>query len=387
MKSICVMDSVSRINGGIFEAERKLQQHLQAGKGIDVGVVGLRDAYTDADREAWFPLVPMAFPVSGPRAFGYASGLTRALIDSGADLAYSVGLWKAPSLSVLQWSNQTGKPFIVAPHGMLDPWAVRNSGMKKRVAGWLFQNSQLRKAACLRALCQSEAESIRAYGLTNPVCVIPNGVDLPGQSAGQGQRPAFLPRDKKVLLYLGRLHPKKGLVNLLAAWKSARPFGRDWILVIAGWDQVGHEAELKRKASELGVADSILFPGPRFGGDKEACYRSSDIFILPSVSEGLPMVVLEAWAYAKPVIMTPACNLPEGFAARAAMRVEPTLNGLIEGLRIAFELSSEELRAMGERGRVLAENIFTWPKVSEQMASVYKWVLGQGAKPDCVDGR
>jgi glycosyltransferase involved in cell wall biosynthesis len=387
MKSICVMDSVSRINGGIFEAERKLQQHLQAGMRIEVGVIGLQDAYTEADREAWSPLAPVTLPVSGPHAFGYASGFTRALIDSEADLAYSVGLWKAPSLSVLQWSNQTGKPFIVAPHGMLDLWAVRNSGLKKRVAGWFFQNSQLRKAACLRALCESEAESIHAYGLTNPVCVIPNGVDLPNRSTGQEQRPAFFPTDKKVLLYLGRLHPKKGLVNLLTAWKSARPFGRDWILVIAGWDQVGHEAELKRKASELGVADSILFPGPRFGGDKEACYRSCDIFILPSVSEGLPMVVLEAWAYAKPVIMTPACNLPEGFAARAAMRVEPTLTGLIEGLRIAFELSSEEMRAMGERGRVLAENIFTWPKVSEQMASVYKWVLGQGAKPDCVDGR
>jgi glycosyltransferase involved in cell wall biosynthesis len=384
MKTVCVMDSVSRANGGIFEAERKLQQHLHALGGIDVRVVGLQDEHTDADRAAWAPLEPLTLPVQGPRTFGYAPGFVPTLEEIGADLAYSVGLWKGPSLAVLQWAKRTGKPYLVAPHGMLDPWALRNSGAKKKVAAWLFQNEQLRRASCLRALCASEVESMRAYGLKNPICVIPNGIDLPDEMAKS--RPSTIPDDKKVLLYLGRLHPKKGLVPLLTAWSNARPRGADWVLAIAGWDQNGHEAELKWQANALGLGDTVRFLGPQFGSDKEAWYRACDAFVLPSFSEGLPMVVLEAWAYAKPVLLTTACNLPEGPAAGAALCLEPNAESLTAGLGQLFAMSTPDLHAMGRRGRELAENRFAWPRLAVQMESVYKWMLGSGARPDCVQG-
>ena len=380
MKTVCVMDSVSRANGGIFEAERKLQQSLLAHGGVEIDVLGLHDAHTDADRVAWLPLEPVTLPVAGPRAFGYAREFSAALDRLNPDLAYSVGLWKAPSLEVLRWARRTGRPYLVAPHGMLDPWAVRNSGLKKKVAGWLFQNAQLRGAACLRALCQSEADSIRAYGLRNPICVIPNGIDLPSDASVP--RPAFFPADKKVLLYLGRLHPKKGLGALLTAWQRGRAEG--WLLAVAGWDQSGHEAELKRQAAALGLGDSVVFPGAQFGAAKEACYRACDAFVLPSLSEGLPMVVLEAWAYGKPVIMTPPCNLPEGFAAEAALGAEPNPESLAAGLGRLFVLAPEELGRMGRNGRELVQRRFAWPRLGAEMASVYAWVLGRGERPSCV---
>jgi len=396
MKTVCIMDSVSRANGGIFEAERRLQQTLFSPVGIDIEVVGLQDSHTDSDRGAWSPLLPVALPVKGPQAFGFAPGFTDALTKADADLGYLVGLWKFPSVSALRWSNRYGKPLMVAPHGMLDPWALRNSGVKKKIAGWLFQDDQLRRAACLRALCPAEAASIRGYGLKNPICVIPNGIDPPELVGDHALRHALFPPDRKVLLYLGRLHPKKGLPHLLTAWSRARSLGKDWILAIAGWDQGGHEAELKQQATDLGIdwADntcrdperpSVHFLGPRFGGDKDACYHSCDAFILPSFSEGLPMVVLEAWAYAKPVLMTAECNLPEGFAAHAALRMEPTVESLAEGLRQLFAMSREDLRTMGREGRTLVENRFAWRKLAVQMASVYEWMLGGGPKPDCVE--
>lgn len=395
MKTVCIMDSVSRANGGIFEAERRLQQTLHAQLGIDIAVIGLRDSHTDSDRGAWSPLVPVTLPVCGPQAFGFAPGYTDALTRTDADLGYLVGLWKFPSVAALRWSTRSGKPLMVAPHGMLDAWALQNSGAKKKIAGWLFQNGQLRRAACLRALCPAEAVAIRGYGLKNPICVIPNGIDPPRMADDSALRHALFPPGRKVLLYLGRLHPKKGLANLLTAWSRTRSPGRDWILVIAGWDQGGHEAELKRQATNLGIdwADStcrdpekpsVHFLGPRFGGDKDACYRSCDAFILPSFSEGLPMVVLEAWAYAKPVLMTAECNLPEGFTVHAALRIEPTVESLVEGLRQLFTLSREDFLTMGRQGRALVENRFTWRKLAVQMASVYEWMLG-GAKPDCVE--
>jgi poly(glycerol-phosphate) alpha-glucosyltransferase len=398
MKTLCIMDWVSRANGGIFEAERRLQQTLQAKMGIDVDVVGLRDEMTDSDLPGWLPLAPKALAVSRPKAFGYAPGFAGALSTSNADLGYVAGLWRYPALAAQRWSQATGKPLVVAPHGMLEPWAVRHSGMRKKISGWLFQNAQLRRAACLRALSTSEVASFRAYGLKNPVCVVPNGVDLPQLSEGRASRHPRFPADRKVLLYLGRIHGKKGLARLLSGWAEARSAGGEWVLAIAGWDQGGHEADLKRQSTELGLAwtnsgggdsqnASIYFLGPQFGREKESCYASCDGFILPSFSEGLPMVVLEAWAHGKPVLMTPACNLPEGFAAGAALRIGPTSNGIAEALHALFGMSPDDLRAMGREGRALAEGKFDWRIVAGQMASVYEWVLSAGAKPNCVECR
>jgi poly(glycerol-phosphate) alpha-glucosyltransferase len=395
MKTLCIMDWVSRTNGGIFEAERRLQQLLHARTGIGVEVIGLRDAETDADLAAWSPLTPIACAVRGPAGIGYAPDLAPMLSRSDADLAYIAGLWKYPMYAAHRWARATHKPVVIAPHGMLESWAVRHSGLKKKLAGWFFQNTQLHRAACLRALCPPEVASFRAYGLKNPICVVPNGVDLPPLTGTNTPRHPRFPAGRKVLLYLGRIHDKKGLTALLAAWAQTRDAGSDWTLAIAGWDQAGHETELKRQATGLGLIWSdearhdspdttLLFLGPQFGADKDSCYASCDAFVLPSLSEGLPMVVLEAWAQAKPVLMTPACNLPEGCSTGAALRIEPSVKSIAEGLQTLFGMSPDDLRSMGSKGRAMAERQFNWRTVAAQMASVYEWVLGAGPKPDCV---
>ena len=108
--------------------------------------------------------------------------------------------------------------------------------------------------------------------------------------------------DRKVLLYLGRLHPKKNLANLIRAWNDSQRWRSDsWVLAIAGWDQGGYERELKR----IAASPSVVFLGPQFGAAKSECYRAFDAFILPSLSEGLPLPVMEAWAYAQPLLLKP----------------------------------------------------------------------------------
>jgi glycosyltransferase involved in cell wall biosynthesis len=295
---------------------------------------------------------------------------------------------------------------------MLDAWALRHSALKKRVAGWVFENQNLRQAACLHALCESEAKSYRNYGLRNPICVIPNGIEAPGagKSAIEGPiRRNGLAAGRKVLLYLGRIHPKKGIMNLIRAWAAIRQ--SEWILAIAGWDQGGHEQELKSLATELGIAwsdirgqksdgncpvsssqasafgvknASLLFLGPQFGDNKASCYADCNAFILPSFSEGLPMVILEAWAYGKAVLMTAECNLPEGFAANAAISIVPNVASIICGLKSLFEASAESVQAFGANGRALVANRFNWHKCALDMIEVYRWLLGDGAKPRVV---
>ena len=400
MHSICLLESVSRADGGIFEAELALQRELHLGQGVKINVVGMEDRFTSEDSSRWLPLKPRVIKVRGPGALGYSPDLLPAL-DSKADLLYAATLWKYPSWAALQWAERTGKPMIVAPHGSLDSWALSNAAWKKRIASVLFKGRQLRRAACLRALSQAEADSFRAYGLTNPIAMIPNGVELPEADLTKLETRNLKPEigGRKTLLFLGRIHPKKGLPNLLRAFarsRGSRVEGREpWQLVVAGWDQVGHERELMELCEELGIrverrqssvegqqsdADILLW-GPSFGKDKEDLLCSADAFILPSLSEGLPMSVLEAWAYGLPVVMTPECNLPEGFAAEAAILIETGVEPIEQGLNALFSMSDEDRCSMGQRGRGLVKERFTWQAVARQMGEVYDWMLGGGAPP------
>ena len=400
---------LTRRSGGLYDSVRRLAQTLYE-CGTIVDVFGLVDRFSIDDRLAWAPLRPQGFRVLGPATAGYAPRLYATLARSQVELMHCHGIWMYPALACLRWARREHKPYLISPRGMLDSWALAHSHWKKRVAGFLFQDAHLHRAACIHALCDAEAEAVRAYGLSNPICIIPNGVDLPrsveNPNSGIESLLSKFAGDRQILLYLGRLHPKKNLVNLLRAWKQALnshpSMTENWVLAVAGWDQAGHERILKQLAEKLGlsfldVSDprsagtgvitgsiSVVFLGPRFGADKNACYRVCDAFILPSFSEGLPMTVLEAWAHAKPVLMTPACNLPEGFAARAAVQIGTGPEEIAAGLKQLTEMSDDERRAMGGRGYTLVATKFSWPRIGEQMRSVYAWVLGGGTPPETV---
>jgi poly(glycerol-phosphate) alpha-glucosyltransferase len=194
-----------------------------------------------------------------------------------------------------------------------------------------------------------------------------------------------------VLLYLGRIHPKKNLVNLLQAWALVRkssPRGRkseNWLLAIAGWDQGGHQAELRRCAQELDLDESVLFLGSQFGAQKAACYRHCDAFVLPSLSEGLPIVVLEAWSYAKPVLMTAECNLPDGFSRGAALAIGRSPQDIARGINVLLGMGAAERQSLGQSGRTLVAENYTWPEVARQMREVHEWALRGGPAPAHVE--
>lgn len=316
--------------------------------------------------------------------------MIKAVMMNNPDILHSHGLWMYHGIAARVTAAKVGIPMIISPHGMLDSWALENSAWKKRIAGWLYENRNLRLAACIHALCESEYQSIRAYGLKNPVCIIPNGIDLPTPTDTQVSTP-WKPRvdgNKHVMLFLGRIHSKKGLENLIKAWGILKNTKlaelKQWHLVIAGWSQGGHEDKLKHLVTELNLEANVSFTGPLYDTQKDAALRAAKAFILPSFSEGLPMAVLEAWAYGLPVLMTKSCNIPEGFEANAAIEIEPQPDSIAEGLKRLVSLPAGDQRQMGRNGLELVKDKFAWPKIAAQMMNVYKWVLGQGDKPDCV---
>ncbi len=366
---------------------RSLSEGLMAAN-CEISVFGGEDTHSNDDKASWGRTPLSVQPISGPRAFGFQRGLMERLRAYCPDLVHVHGLWMFPSVAALRWSAGS-KPYAISPHGMLDPWAVRNSAWKKRLAARFYEDAHLTGAACIHALCDAERDAVRAYGLKNPVCVIPNGVDLPAASSGVPPLWAGeVPAGAKVLLYLGRLHPKKGLPALFAAWAAAGRRGAlpdDWFLVIAGWDQNGHQHELETLASELRIRERIRFVGPQFGLDKQTSYERAQAFVLPSLSEGLPMTVLEAWSHGLPVLMTPQCNLPVGFECGAALAMEPEAGDVARCLGELGTMSERDRQAMGRRGRQLVVDRFTWDTISREMLAVYRWALGGGVRPSSVD--
>jgi poly(glycerol-phosphate) alpha-glucosyltransferase len=379
-----LVSSVSREAGGLFQSVRGLAKAVACAN-ANVRVFGISDEQSAVDLQEWQPLSVQTFRPQ-LRAWGYSNQLEPAMLEADLDVLSVHGLWKYCSIASQKWHRLTGRPYLVHPHGMLEAWALRNAKLKKRIAALLYENEHLHRAACLRALSAAEAESIRAFGLRNPICVIPNGVDLPELSddstnarTATGLR--TFSQGRKILLYLGRLHPKKNVANLIRAWNDTFRASRNdgWVLAIAGWDQGGYQSELKR----IGSSSSVVFLGPQFGAEKSACYRACDAFILPSLSEGLPMAVLEAWAHARPVLMTPECNLPQGFEADAALQIGTTPEEIAVGLKQLSEMSDQDRIEMGDHGRALVATRFAWPRIGEQMREVYEWVLG-GEMPDTV---
>jgi poly(glycerol-phosphate) alpha-glucosyltransferase len=268
---------------------------------------------------------------------------------------------------------------------MLDAWALRHAGWKKAIAARLYENAHLRGASCLHALCEAEATGIRSLGFTNPIAVIPNGVTLPHLATEPDPAPwhALVPADARIMLFLGRLHPKKNLTALIDAWRDQAD-DTGWHLVIAGWDQGGYSRTLARAIEKRRLTGRVHLIDPLFGHDKDAALRRAQGFVLPSLSEGLPMSVLEAWSYGLPILQTDACNLPEGFNAAAAERLSLNPHDMARDLSRFLNKDLAELQQMGRNGRALVERKFSWSSAAGAFLSVYGWLVNGAERPSTV---
>lgn len=378
MKVLFVGASNSRSAGGLYYTMSSLTKNLLSSD-IEVALLAANDKFSSEDIGIYgdVPLIPYTISnVPLLSTLGYSRDIHKLIEDYKPDIIHSQGLWMYHSAAVLRYKKRHPEvKVIVQPHGMLDPWAVRNSGWKKRIVGYWYEYENLRRADCIHALCQSEADAIREFGLKNQIAIIPNGIDLPGCSLDEIIARRQNNGGRKTLLFIGRIHPKKGLrelIEALAILKCRLPdLVNEWQVKIAGWDQLNHTAELKMLIDSKNLSDCITLVGPAFGDKKERLLTEASAFILPSFSEGLPMSVLEAWAYALPVVMTSHCNLPEGFSASAAIGCEPNSQSVAMALEQLFGLSIDKASQIGIRGRSLVEANFTWTQVAKHTIELY----------------
>lgn len=391
MKLGVVTSSISRQAGGLFHSVRRLAQST-AEAGIPVQVFGVRDEFAEEDLPAWKPLEPIVTEVQGPSRLAWSPGLAKQLagISGPETLLHLHGIWQYASLACLRWRQRTKQPVVISPRGMLDPWALNNSPWRKRLVGICYEYRNLRGANCLHALADSEYQSMRAFGLKNPIVVSPNGVDIPSEEDLARPYALTLPTgwsDRRLLLFLSRVHPKKGLMPLLDAWARSSAVRKNWRLAIAGPDEVGHQAEVDRMIGELGLTQEVACVGPQYGEEKKAWLRRADAFILPSFSEGFPMAVLEAMAYRLPVVMTDECNFPEAFQHQVALRTQPEASSLLAALDSLAEMSASDIADLGQRARQFVQESYSWQTIAGQLIETYQWLLGGGAPPAVVRTR
>jgi glycosyltransferase involved in cell wall biosynthesis len=231
----------------------------------------------------------------------------------------------------------------------------------------------LDSSALLHATSTEEGDNLRKLGLTARIGVVPNGTDLPSLSASPAPDEKTC-RSRRTLLFLSRIHPKKGLELLLEAWGSLRP--RNWRIRIAGPGEDSYIQGLKQRSRILGVDREIEWMGPASDSTKEELFRSSDLFILPSYSENFGLVVAEALSYGVPVITTTGCPWAELPAEGAGWWVEPAVEPMRQALEEATNLPQQTLQELGRRGRRLVERNYGWDSVGTKMNAAYLGILG-----------
>ncbi len=364
-------------------------QHLlpslaESAAGLATAVHGLELAQRQAGMDA------TALGADQVAAIGRASALARSC--QGADVVHSHGLWLAPSRASRRL-RRSGVPTVVAPHGMLDPWAWQRRRALKQLLWWAGEQRSLERASCLQALCTAERDAIRALGITAPIALIPNGVALP-QITGAARaalppapwRAQGVPAAAPVLLFLGRFHSKKGISPLLSAWarlQEQAPCGDQPWLVLAGFGDGGALADQLQRSP----IPQVCVLGPLHGAAKASALAHARGFVLPSFSEGLPMAALEAMSWELPCLLSKACNLPEAFDAGGSWQAPPDPEALLPVLlrwSAAALSGSAELAAMGQVGRQLVAERFSWPSVAFKTLSLYQWLLGSAPSPDCL---
>lgn len=384
IRALHVVGSLGANTGGPARSVPSLCESL-AGRGASISLVALDTGLRyGALRLPSRDLVETELVgcVNLPRLrLAWAPGLRRVLTQTctGRDVSivHSHGIWLPTNHTTARVARELRLPLVVSPRGMLSPWALAYRAWKKRLAFWSYQWRDLLSARLLHATSRTEAEELRALGLRQPIAVIPNGVEIPTCS-----KPVGADTGPRRALFLSRIHPKKGLADLVAAWKALRPPG--WRAIVAGPDEQGHRAMVEGLVRAAGLEADFQFVGPVEGEAKWALYRSADLFVLPTRSENFGLVVAEALACGLPVITTKGAPWEELAQERCGWWVALGPEALEAALREAVSLPDEERRAMGRRGRTMVEERYAWPGVGARMLEVYEWLVGNGRPPACV---
>ena len=296
------------------------------------------------------------------------------------DVVHLHGIWEIDLYRISRVAHDIGIKVVWSPHGMLTPWAMKFKWLKKKMVFSLWLKKEMSRAELLHVTAASEVEDVRRNGLDNPVVVAPLGVramltDKELEEIKEASRKAA----QKTVLFVSRIQKKKGLLNLVEAWKGLKKTSPDvtegWKIKIVGPDQENHTAEVKAFAKSLGVESDIEFSAPLYGREKEIAYAESSLFVLPTFSENFGSVVIEALINRTPVITTKGAPWVDLLDYNAGWWIDIGAEPLGVALMEALAMSTGELQEKGDSGRKLVEEKYAWNAVCRIMTKGYEEIL------------
>lgn len=382
---VCLtITSLAKNTGGPATVVEHLSEHL-AQMGMNVTVMTHGAGINRIELKPKHPQVEVVHVSSGTQLFdSLKKNLMDRLNSEKFDLVHNFGIWMPMNHAVSAACKESALPLMISPCGMLAPWALRYKAWKKKLAWWLYQRRDLDYASVLVATAKQEMLDIQRQIPGKTIALVPNGVNLPEWVKVSEPSNIKVGREKLIrkAVFLGRIHPVKGLKNLVEAWGRVRPDG--WQCILAGPDEAGHKSELVALLRTLGLEQDFVFPGLLEDGQKWNLLREADLFLLPSFTENFSVAVVEALAAGVPVITTKGTPWEELTLHHCGWWVDVGIESLVQALHEAMSLSDNQRHEMGNRGRQLARAKYAWPHVAKQMQATYEWVLGKGPIPDCV---
>ena len=380
-----IVASINRNTGGPALSVSKLADHL-ASPGIDSHLFAL-DYLCHGPQQplsrATLHSVPADVIARHFRGFSRKAQRTLVRLASGFSLLHNHGLWMFPNRDARVAAQNAKIPLVISPRGMLSDWALGRSRLKKRLVWRLFEQANLEAACAFHATSHEEMAEIRQAGFRQPIAVIPNGVDIPdpAQTPAREIIEAKYPglRGHRWLLFLSRLHPKKGVRELLDAWTVLGQNRAGWKLILAGPDLDHFRPALETIVRDHQLQEDVVFTGMIEGADRDCLLGRSDLFVLPTHSENFGLVIAESLAAGVPVITTRGAPWEELATSRSGWWID--LRDLKPTMEEAMALPADARRDMGRRGRELVSGKYSWNLVASQMAEFYRWCHSAGPVP------
>jgi glycosyltransferase involved in cell wall biosynthesis len=358
MKVIHFIASIDKTGGGTTEYMRLLGTALakntelivaSGGSENPVTIEGIRVEFFNAKIIAWFAMCE-AF-----KSF---------LKEEKPDLVHINGIWSPQNWGFQKTAQELAIKVVLSPHGMLEPWILAHNPWKKKLALFLYQRKAIYRANYLLATAQMEQDNIIKLGFSNPISIIPNGIDL-----SEVKKTKSIYGTKK-MVFLSRIHPKKGIELLLEAWKNTDT--KDWTLEIAGNGEVEYIKTLTQSAKGL---KNVHFVGPQYGESKWDFLRSADVMVLPTYSENFGIVVAEALAVGVPVITTKGTPWEDLHTYECGWWIELSVSNLRQSLEEVMQTAEDQIKTMGANGQSLVKDKYDIKAVARNMRALYQKIL------------
>ncbi len=322
-----------------------------------------------------------AFPFGPIRKWGFSSALRNTLKQRMAefDIVHIHALWLYPQVVAARTAWEKGVPYLVRPIGSLEPWALSSQGrLRKKLYMSLIERRHLDKAAAIHATSQQEAANISKLGIRTKIVMVPNGINfdeyhnLPSCEVFRNR--FNISSDEKIILYIGRLHPIKGIDILIDAFSQVHNHMSDVVLAIVGPFETGYKTTITNQILHRGISKSVVFTGELQGRDKLSAYAAADVFVLPSHSENFGIVVAEAMAAGLPVVVSRNAPWADIETCDAGFWVNLDADEIADA--ILTVLGDPNLASkMGQNGRTLIKEKYTWDEIAKRMLRVYENIV------------